>query len=374
MNALTHSCFVVIMDKTLQKLYHDPTHPGGLSGIINLQKAAKEATGTQPSIESVTTFLQGDDVYTLHARALKRFPRNRVLVGGINKQFQADLVDMSEYRADNDDVRFLLTCIDIFSKYAWVRCLKNKTGPTVSNAFKDILSQGRIPDKLQTDQGTEFYNKHFKQLMTEHGIIHFSTANETKASVVERFNRTLKTRMWRYLTSVNSRRYIDVINDLVSAYNNAHHRSIKTTPVSVNKDNERQVFQALYKSKSKKPLVFKFDVGEKVRISKHRGIFRKGYQQTFTDEFFTITQCIGRDPPVYKLTDLAGEIVKGTFYEPELQRVLVDKNKTFKIEKILDRRGSGQKSKVFVKWLGWPDKFNAWISAKNVVDLQPKKR
>lgn len=91
------------MESTLQNIY---------------QKAAKEVTGVLPSLPVVRNYLLGDDVYTLHAPARKRFPRNRVLVGGIDKQFQADLVDMAEYSKDNDDVKYLLTCIDVFSKFA----------------------------------------------------------------------------------------------------------------------------------------------------------------------------------------------------------------------------------------------------------------
>lgn len=361
------------MERALNRIYHDPSHPGSLGGVNKLQSAAKEAADSAPTLAAVKNYLLGDDTYTLHAPARRHFPRNRVLVKGIDNQFQADLVDMTEFVKENDGVKYLLTCIDVFSKYAWVRPLKSKSAAAVTDSFRDILAEGRIPDKLQTDRGTEFYNQTFKKLTDKHGIIHFSTGNETKASVVERFNRTLKTRMWRYLTSVNSRRYIDVIDELVKGYNNAYHRSIKTTPASVNKNNEKSVLMALYKTKSLKYPVFKFNIGDKVRISKHRGTFRKGYEQSYTDEYFIVTQRLARTPAVYKLKDLAGEDLTGTFYEQELQRILVDKTKTFKIEKILDRRGVGEKSQVLIKWLGWPDKFNSWIPSKNVVDLSLKK-
>lgn len=356
------------MEGTLQKIYLDPAHPGGLGSVSKLRNAVGECTGVTPSLSSVNEYLLAQDVYTLHAKAAVHFPRNRVLVSGIDKQFQADLVDMGEYAEENDTVRYLLTCIDVFSKYAWVRCLSNKSGLTVTKAFKDILSDGRIPVKLQTDEGTEFYNKHFQRLMSQYKITHFSTSNETKASVVERFNRTFKTRMWRYLTSVNSRRYVDVVQELVEAYNNSHHRSIKMQPSAVNKDNEKTVFIQLYKLYPQKPVCFKFNKGDTVRISKLRGGFRKGYKQTFTDEHFTISRCIARDPPVYKLTDCAGELLKGTFYEPELQKVIIGKNKMFKIEKIMDRKISRGKKQVFVKWLGWPEKFNSWVSEKDITD------
>lgn len=357
------------METTLHKIYHDPAHPGGLGSVYNLYKAVKEAPGVTPSLSEVKKFLLGQDVYTLHAKAAVNFPRNRVLVHGIDKQFQVDLVDMSAYVSENDNVRYLLTCIDVFSKYAWVRCLKNKSATVVTNAFKDILREGRVPQKLQTDEGKEFYNKVFRQLLNEYNIVHFSTSNETKACVVERFNRTFKTRMWRYLTSVNSRRYVDVVQDLVYAYNNSHHRSIRMTPVGVNKDNEKTVFFNLYKRKPQRALVFKFNLGDTVRISKLRGVFRKGYEQTFTDEFFTITERIGRDPPVYKLTDCGGELLKGSFYEYELQPVINDENKTFKIESILLRKKVSGKNHVLVKWLGWPEKFNSWVCEDDIVDV-----
>lgn len=358
------------MENTLQEIYYDPAHPGGLGSVYKLRKAVGDCTGVTPALTDVRRFLLGQDVYTLHAKAGKNFPRNKVLVSGIDKQFQIDLVDMSEYSVENDGVRYLLTCIDVFSKYAWVQCLQNKSAGVVTNAFKNILSQGRVPARLQTDKGTEFYNKQFQRVLSRYEIKHFSTSNETKACVVERFNRTFKTRMWRYLTSVNSRRYVDIIEDLVEAYNRTHHRSIKMPPASVNKDNEKIVFNNLYKLKPQKKVSFKYRVGDTVRISKLRGVFRKGYEQTFTDEYFIITERIARDPPVYKLADCGGEVLKGTFYDPELQQVIIDKNKVFKIEKILDRKKSGRKSQVLVKWLGWPEKFNSWVSDKDIVTAQ----
>lgn len=137
-----------------------------------------------------------------------------------------------------------------------------------------------------------------------------------KSCVVERFNRTLKGKMWKYLTPVKSRRYVNVIQDLVQSYNQSSHRSIKMAPAEVDKDNKKIVFNTLYKLKPQKMVNFKFSVGDTVRISKLRGIFRKGYQ--LTDEFFTIKERLGRYPPVYKLEDLAGDMVKGVFYKPEI--------------------------------------------------------
>ena len=356
------------MDKRLHKTYYDPSGPGGYGGINKLRTALAHSEGAVPPLKYIKKWLLKQDPYTLHVPAPIHFRRNRVLVSGVDRQFQADLVDMAEYASENDGVHFLLTCIDVFSKHAWVRPLPSKRAIDVAKAFDDILGEGRTPDKLQTDAGKEFYNKIFQRLMERYNVKHFSTSNETKASIVERFNRTLKTRMWRYLTAANSKRYVDKLQDMVHAYNHSYHRSIKMTPVSVDKDNEKTVFNTLYKTTQEPMVVFRYDVGDTVRISKVRATFRKGYEQTFTDEYFVISQRIARCPPVYKLQDYAGAPVHGTFYEKELQKVIVSKNKVYKIEKIIDRKREGSKNLLYVKWLGWPEAFNSWIAEKTLVD------
>lgn len=179
--------------------------------------------------------------------------------------------------------------------------------------------------------------------------------------------------MWRFLTATNSRRYIDVLQDITLGYNTTYHRSIKMRPVDVNKDIEHVVFENLYGPagvRRDKPVCFKYKIGDVVRISKVRGPFAKGYEQNYTEEYFTIAECIPRDPPVYKLQDYDNEVIDGRFYEQELQKISVCENKAFKVEKILDKKKRGKKILVLVKWLGWPDKFNSWVAEKEVVDIQ----
>lgn len=169
--------------------------------------------------------------------------------------------------------------------------------------------------------------------------------------------------MWRYLTANNSKRYVS------SSYNNSHHSSIRMKPSEVTKDNEHIVFNNLYRKKDKSLVAFKFKVGDTVRISKLRGSFKKGYKQNYTDEYFNVAECLPRRPPVYRLKDYDGEILEGSFYGPELQKIIIDKNQTFKIEKILSRKKRQGQIMVLVKWLGWPDKCNSWISEKQIIQL-----
>ena len=165
--------------------------------------------------------------------------------------WQADLADVSSLSKFNDNYKFLLTCIDVLSKYAWVIPLKNKTGKTITDAFSKIIIQ-RQPIHLQTDKGSEFKNKLFQSFLEDHKIKFYTSENsEIKAAVVERFNRTLKNKMYRYFTFKGKRRYVDVLADLVHSYNNTFHTSIKMSPVEVSVQNESEVDRRLYPPKKK---------------------------------------------------------------------------------------------------------------------------
>ena len=180
-------------------------------------------------------------------------------------------MDIGSLARFNKGYKFLLTCIDIFSKFAWVVPLRNKMGESLVNGFQSILDLGRSPEKLQTDKGTEFLNRNFQSFPKEKNIHFFTTNSELKASVVERFNCTLKTRMWKYFTAKNNRAYIDILQDIVHGYNNSYHRSIGRAPALVSLLNVGQVRRKLYCNSWTKPgRKFKFKSGDQVCISKSR--------------------------------------------------------------------------------------------------------
>ena len=182
-----------------------------------------------------------------------------------------------------------------------------------------------------------------------------------KAAVVERFLRTLKSRMWRYFTHHNTRRYVECLPKLVESYNNTFHRTISMTPNEASKTkNENVVLERLLKGcKSSKP---KFKINDIVRVSRYRGTFDKGYLPTWSEEYYRITKIENTAPPVYVISDMQHEPLQGTFYENELQKILIDPNMTYRIEKVLkQKRGA-----IFVKFVGWPNKFNMWIPTNDV--------
>ena len=177
---------------------------------------------------------------------------------------------MQKNKSQNKNFNYILTVIDIFSKFAWAIPIKNKTGDSITRAF-EIIFKDRIPTKLHTDKGLEFINKSTQNLFKRKGIHWFATENETKAQVVERFNRTLKSKMYKYFTAKGTKTWIDIIDELVYNYNNSYHRSIKMTPVEGSlKKNSKIVYNNLFPKLQSKPVKSKFSMGDRVRISKKR--------------------------------------------------------------------------------------------------------
>ena len=306
----------------------------------------------------------------LHRQARRKFPLRQVEVSYADDTWSADLVDMQAYSRDNKGYKYLLNVIDVFSKYAWSVPLKSKTGQEVSEAFETILKEGRTPELLWVDQGSEFYNQKFKKLLENHEIKMYHTFNQGKAVVIERFNRTLKGKMFRYFSANNTYNYIKVLPQLVEQYNNTKHSSIKMKPVEASKpSNENFVYLNLYPqtkdTMSRKTPKFKLD--DKVRISKKKGTFEKGYTPNWTEEVFTVSGIQYTDPITYKITDLNNEPIEGSFYEPELQKT---DQETYRIEKIIRR--DKKNKRVYVKWKGYSDDFNSWIPMSDLRSLQPK--
>ena len=356
------------MEKILNKIYYNLASEASFSGVEAVFRAAKESGLKTITRKQVKDWLKKQDVYTLHRPARRQFPKNRVIVGGKDDQFQADLVDLSSLSKFNDGFNWILTCIDIFSKFGWAIPLKHKTGFEITEAFIKIFQSGRKPHKLQTDKGLEFLNRTFQKYLKKQNVHFFTTNSEAKASVVERFNRTLKTKMWKYFTHKNTRRYVDILPDLLKSYNHSFHRSIKMKPIEVNQANENLVWHTLYGEVISKPVRFLFNVGDSVRISRTKKTFDKGYKANWTIEIFTVTERIPRRPPVYRLKDEQDEVLDGVFYEPEIQKV-EKTDDVYHIDHTLKKRKRKGKVEYLVKWKGYPDKFNSWVPASDLKRL-----
>lgn len=295
-------------------------------------------------------------VEELHKPARRNYPRRKFDVRGLDETWQADLVEMQTYSNENRGFRYLMTVIDVFSKYGWAVPVKTKSGEDVAAAMKSILVQGRKPTNLHTDQGKEFYNKTFQNLMQKYNIHHYSTYSNLKASICERFNRTLKSKMWKAFSLQGNYKWLNILPELIKLYNNTIHRTINVKPKDVTLQNEAEImrrFATRIVLPIKKP---KFKVNDKVRISKAKHVFEKSYTPNWSTEIFTIYKVCKTTPVTYHLKDYQNEIVAGGFYEQELLKVKYPD--IYLIEKVLKKRGDN----LYVKWLGFDNTHNSWIN------------
>lgn len=253
------------IDKVLSRIYYNPKHPASFSNVERLWITTKKKF----SKRNILTWLQKQMTYTLHKPKTNKFVRNRYDVNNIGDLWQADLIDVKNIAEKNNDYKYILAVIDTFSKFGWCEPLKTKSSADVIEAFSNIFDNktDRLPLQIQTDNGREFLNKHFQTFLKEKNIHYFTTNNyETKACIVERYIRTIKSVMFKYFTHTNNCKYINVLDKIITSYNNKKHRSIGMAPIKVNDKNIVIVWKNLNKhtlNVSKKP---KYNVCDHVRL------------------------------------------------------------------------------------------------------------
>jgi transposase InsO family protein len=361
----------VKMNNVLNKLYYNAERPEAYAGATNIIKS----THKKYHPDEVLAWLESQDAFNQHRYVRRRFPRRYYNVRNIDDVWEADLMDVRSIKSYNNGYSYILVVIDVLSKFAWLEPVKDKTSKNVAKAFECILmrSNNRVPVCFQTDKGKEFIGKDLQECLKRREILYRVVRSpDTKAAVAERLIRTIKERLWRYFTHKNTRRYIDILQKIAETYNHSKHSGTRMEPAAVtiyNADNARKNLYRRYvgKEEIKKP---KYNVGDLVRVSRAKNVFAKGYEGGWTLELFKISRIsLTRHPVVYFLRDLTDEDIEGFFYEGELSKVRKNLDTDiFEVEKIIKR--SGVKKKYLVKWKGYPDKFNSWVHASQITNLQ----
>ena len=257
---------------------------------------------------------------------ITKFRRQRIIPLYKDETWSADLIDKSSPSKYNNNYKFILTVIDIFTKYAWAIPLKNKSGLSITNGFKIVLkehqqgeSEPRKPEKLWVDRGSEFYNKTFKSLVKEYETKLYSTYSDLKAVFIERFNRTLLHIISKPMFINGDGNWVNILNDAVVIYNNVH-LTINMTPVDASNNPDKVKYTFSFKNIKGKPGYAqpKLKVGDYVRNADKRNIFSKGYTSNWNRELFKVNEVLKTQPPTYKIEDINGEIIEGKYYEQEL--------------------------------------------------------
>lgn len=351
------------MEQKLKSIYYDPKNPASFSSVAKLAKASGY------SIAKVKKWLKSQPTYTLHRQALKKYPTRKYIVHEVDEQWQADLADVQLLANQNYGYRYILTVIDIFSRFAWARPLKTKRGEEVASAFKDIFDEGRIPRRVQTDQGKEFENRYVFKLFQQHNIELFSVKSAYKAAIVERFNRTLKNKLWRYFTMSMKQNWTNILQDIVKSYNHSIHRTLGCKPVDVTSNTSGDIRDKVFLRQPPRGKKTDIKLGDQVRISKVKSTFAKGYLPNWTEEIFTVSDINRKNNPItFKLKDYRGEEIEGSFYRQEIEPV-IHKSDLYIMEKVLKTERRRGETWCFVKWVGYPASMNSWVRKSDITTL-----
>jgi hypothetical protein len=306
------------MNDSLDNVYFSSSHPGGFGGPHRLARYGKVSQKT------ATEYLKKQDTYTKHKAVRHKFPRRKIFSPDIDYLWQADLVTIQKPMV-NGGMHYLLTVIDVLSRFAFVKPLKNKQAASTAEALNEIFKESRRKPKfLQTDQGLEFAGKCLQFLKSENVVL-FHNHSELKAAMVERFNRTLMLRISKFLTYEKTNRFIDNLQDFVNSYNNAVHRIIRQTPASVNKFNAMDVWMKTYGKGEMENVKLKpkLKEGTFVRCKIVKPGFSKGYTMTFTNEIFRVRKVVNSKPITYLLSNPNGDDIGGVFYDAEFSEVKI---------------------------------------------------
>ena len=323
--------------------------------------AIKQIINTKQKL-GMGNFTMNDLSNELNKPVINKFERKKVIVNYIDEIHSCDLFDVSKYSKMNKNYKYIFTNTDIFSKYSWSFPLKTKTLKEIKSCFQKIFKERR-PSYIWSDQESAFFSKEMLKFFEDHYVKTYYTHSNLKAVVIERFNRSLRELMMKSFVKSNNTVWYNILPELIKAYNNRYHHTIKMKPIDVNKSNEKHIKMIYnYNIINKKP---KYKINDLLRISlKRRQLFDKPSGNIkWSEELFKIYKINKSNVITYQLKDMNDEIIKGQFYEKELQ---LTKNTTgeYVIEKVLKTKGN----QMYVKWRGYSNNFNSWIDKNTATE------
>ena len=262
----------------------------------------------------------------------------------------------------NRGYKYILTNIDVFSKYAYAFPLKFKKIQDIKPCFEKIFKKDK-PDYIWSDKEPAFFSKEMKQFFKDNNVKIYHTNSHLKVVVIERFNRSLRELMMKEFAKNNNTVWYNILPKLIKIYNNRYHSTIKMSPIKVNKNNEKYIKENIY-SYDKTTKIPRYKINDLVRISlKRRDIFDKPIGNIkWSEELFKIHSIDRSNVITYKIKDLNGEIIDGIFYQLELQKTK-NTSEIYNIERIIRKN----KNKYLVKWRNYSSDFNSWINKDDVV-------
>ena len=323
---------------------------------------AYSAIKTKKTLGLGNNFTMEDLSNELNKPIINKFPRQKVIVNYINEIHSTDLVDMSQYSKINKNYKYIFTNIDVFSKIAYAFLLKSKKIQDIKPCFEKIFEKNK-PKYIWSDKEPAFFSKEMQQFFKDNNVKIYYTNSHLKAVVIERFNRSLRELMMKEFTKNNNTVWYNILPKLIKTYNNRYHSTIKMKPIQVNKSNEKYIKENIY-TYNKTSKIPKFKINDLVRISlKRRDLFDKPSSNIkWSEELFKVHSINKSNVITYRIKDLNDEIIKGNFYEKELQKTK-NTSGVYIIEKIIRKN----KDKYLVKWRGYSDDFNSYVDKDDII-------
>ena len=302
--------------------HHPKTKDDQVKNLIDIYQNVQSV----PSFSAkINDFLRKHKLHSVHRRITKKkFPRRRVIARFPFELFMADLIEYPRDRYNNNGYCFILVLIDCFTKMLYVAPMKRKNKEWCADAFQSIFNHmDSFPINLVTDGGLEFFNSNVQDVFQNYGINHYRTPTSTKwkASVVERAIRTIKSKLEKYFKYKETRKWIDVIDQIVDNINHTPHSAHGLPPQDVNEENRKEVYKKLYPDK-KLSVDCRLQKGDRVRKLREKTIFEKGYKQNWSDEIYIIRHVRQSNLVCwYKLETLAHKSISGIWYYHQLNLV-----------------------------------------------------
>ena len=352
----------------LMRLYNSISESSNFAGpqkiFSELQRRKKFP---QISLYQIQKFLSKQESYGLSQGTRNKFHRPSYITYFKYYLIQLDLVDMTKYSKSNNNIKYLLSCIDTFSRMLFMQPIKSKQAKDVVAALHIILRQINEPIVFCcTDKGSEFSSQLFKEKLAEYNIKHYFSTTGSCAHV-EISHRTIKRRILQHMLHRNTENYIDVLQNIISNYNKTIHSSLNLRPIDVTLQNQYDVYQyAKSLRRHKKRSRFKFKIGDSVRISFRKSIFDRQLAIKWSRETFRVARRYrNQNYNLYKLYDCNNDLIFGSFYENEMKKVYVDSKTTYAIDKVI-KKG---KDKSLVTFQNYPKKCTEWILNKDIKNV-----
>ena len=356
-------------EATLRRLYHDQEEEGALGGVEDLHKLAHRHGYTNITLKECKLFLSNEPTYALYRRARVTYPHNKTVAWFPGHNVMADLMICLDTALENDGYKYIYVQVDVYSRFLYCFPLKDRTPESIIEALTDMKKS--VPWKqtalIYWDREGAFVSKKVREFLRQNGIRAYFSRSETKSSMAERMIRYLRKKLARWFSATKSKRWLERLPHIVSAYNNRVHSVTGLRPLDTCVDPFLVAPIPEQAPSGAKAKQIGINTGDFVRISVVRDKLSKEVggrknMKTWSPEVFRVWRVrTSTTHPMYYLCDLRGEKVQGGFLAPELFKVHGFSPTPKVVENVYGERHVNGRQQRLVSYKNYPSSFVEWV-------------